>query len=98
MTGEEGARLGYCRISNKYQIAARIDRPDVAQVLAEHLHRAPADFYVPRTDYVDAGWEDYYRRTLSHDRLVFGRLEDFKKLPSSCGTATGFIPRLVVCR
>lgn len=95
MTGERATELGYCRISNQYLTVARIDRPDWVEFLADQLMRAPADFIVvsgPEKGKVSGGWCDYYRRTYSHDLVVL-EYSEFKKVPTSCGNPTGYIPK-----
>ena len=61
--------MGYRRTSNKCGMLSRIDRPDWIQVLAVHLRRAPADFYVPGEDKPTGSWCDFYRRVLSKDTI-----------------------------
>ena len=92
MDAKQLIAAGYCKTSNKYRMVSRIDRPDFVQALAEHLRRAPADFYVPGEDTVDGGWCDYYRRVLSKDTLTV-EPEIFKHIPSSGHNSTGFCPK-----
>lgn len=79
---EELARRGYRRISSKYGLVARVDRPDWIMVLAAHLHRSPAEFYLVRQTSAGDGeqyaidsnhpspmWADHYRRTYSRDKF-----------------------------
>lgn len=89
-TAYELKALGYCRVSTASSTVARIDRPDWVEVMARALNRAPADFYIPGTDSVAANWCDYYRRTLSTDKLSPSR-EVFQTLPASFGTAVGYV-------
>jgi hypothetical protein len=95
MTGERATELGYCRVSNRYRTVARIDRPDWVEFMAEQMMRAPADFIVrsgPHKGEVSDGWCDFYRRSYSHDQLVLTEAE-FKKVPTSCGNAMGYVPK-----
>jgi hypothetical protein len=99
MTGEEATRLGYCRISNKYRIVARIDDPQWIEKLAKHLHRSVAELY--RDDKGNPGalevspmWADFYRRTFSKDQLTL-KLEEFLKVPGSDWNPTGWVAKLI---
>lgn len=83
---------GYRKVSNKFGVLSRIDRPDWVQVLAEHLHRSPAELYVPgRPEHPSAHWCDYYRRVLSTDTVMidpaFARY-----IPNSNNDPVGFVP------
>lgn len=81
---------GYRRISNKYGTVARVDREDWVQVMAKHLRRAPADFYVLGEDKVTWNWCDYYLRTLSKDKLTLPP-SVAAMIPSSIGDNVGYV-------
>lgn len=85
------SEMGYRRISNSHRIISRVDRPDFVQVLAEKLHRAPADFYIPGRDTVDGHWCDHYRRCFSHDKIDGVPEEIFKLIPGSNHDACGYV-------
>jgi hypothetical protein len=81
---------GYRRTSNRYRIVSRIDRSDWVEILARHLHRAPADFYVPGEHSPSADWCDYYRRCLSADGFKGVTSEVFALIPGSGWDSTGY--------
>jgi len=86
MTAEELTAKGYCRISNKYGIVARVDREDWWDALQEHFQRN-----LPiRTEAETGRWADYYRRCLSEDKLEVGP-EIGGHVPQSNWNPTGFI-------
>lgn len=89
---EQLIAMGYRRTSHKHCMVSRVDRPDFVQVLARHLRRAPADFYVPGSEKVDGGWCSYYRRVLTKDTLTVSPA-DIKRFPSSDHDATGYMPK-----
>lgn len=74
---------GYCRVSNKSQRVARIDRLDWRDRLAHH--RTPWDPDASNAAGYDTHSGDTYRRSLSKDILVIIDEEIFKKFPASCG-------------
>lgn len=83
-TAKALTEVGYRRVSNKYCMLARIDRPDWLDVLAAHCGRARADFYIMEqpdssklgtapyamSDEVGSSWKDFYRRVLSKDVIT----------------------------
>lgn len=88
---------GYRRVSNKHCRVARIDRPDWVWHLAEHLRRAPADFYVPGEPEPSACWADFYRRGLTKD--VIQVAPEVSRLVKPSGwDPVGYVPneRIVV--
>lgn len=91
MTGEEATLRGYRKVSNKYKLVARIDRPDWIDVLARSMRRSPAEFYVPGESLPAISWCDQYRRVYSKDQLKLSS-EEFKKVPSSWDDPIGFVP------
>ncbi len=72
---------GYARISSRYRIIARIDRPDWLAIVVRLIGAAWTDRGrgMRRTNQEDA---DYYRRCVSRDRLTVGRAV-FKQIPAS---------------
>lgn len=93
MTGAEAHAQGYRRVSNRYNLVARIDRPDWLQFMAKSLHRAPADFYVPGEEHPAGNWCDYYRRVHSKDTLTLPR-DEYLKVGGSSGDPIGYVERL----
>lgn len=81
---------GYRRTSNRYRMVSRIDHPDWITILAKHLHRSPAELYVPGEDHVSATWCDHYRRVLSKDTLEGLPEEVFKLIPGSGWDPCGY--------
>jgi hypothetical protein len=82
---------GYCRVSNRYGIISRIDRPDWKDSMA--INHAPWSKeqgmkWVESMSLVDA--EDYYRRCISIDTKELGHSMGMK-FPQSAETKTGFV-------
>lgn len=84
---------GYCRVSNKLQRVARIDKVDWRERLAHH--RTPWDPDASN----DASYSDHagdtYRRCLSKDVVVIIDEEIFKKFPASCGGPSIYLSHVV---
>jgi hypothetical protein len=102
LTAQELAQRGYRRISGKYHIVARIDRPDWVLHLAAHLGRAPADLFIVHAQgehginykadsKVSGGWCDYYRRCLSQDIHTVPDAEVFRAVPGSGHDNIGYV-------
>lgn len=89
-TVEELIARGYRKVSNKYGRLSRIDRPDWLHLLAVHLGRAPADFYVPGAEKPAGNWCDYYRRVLSKDKVDIDP-QLARKAPSSDWDDIGYV-------
>jgi hypothetical protein len=87
---KELAAMGYRRTSNKYGMLSRIDRADWIEVLAAHLRRAPADFYIPGEKFPAANWCDFYRRVLSKDTIEIDP-NKAREVPSSSYDPIGFV-------
>jgi hypothetical protein len=90
---QEAARLkalGYRRTSNRYGMLSRIDRPDWLTVLAIHMRRSPATFYVPGQDHPEGSWCDHYRRVLSKDKIEVSQAIS-RLVPSSDHDPIGYI-------
>lgn len=93
MTGEEATRLGYRRVSNSHCIVSRVDRVDWLSRLAKSLNR-PYEEMLSRSGKNPVEWAaDHYRRCFSKDTLVLSPTE-YKKVPSSSGDQTGYVPKL----
>lgn len=82
---------GYRRVSNRYRLVARIDRPDWIDILARDLLRSPAEFYVPGAKEPAGMWADHYRRCFSRDTLTLDP-DVFYQIPTSCHDPVGFVP------
>lgn len=91
LTVEQLVAMGYRRVSNAYCHVARIDRPDWLNVLANTLHRLPAEFYAPGEPYPRGMWCDHYRRGYSKDVLTVSR-EMIGKIPSSNFDDISYVP------
>jgi len=82
MSAAELTVLGYRRISNKYRMVARIDRPDWVEHMAAQSHRTVADYFVTGDNsYPAASWGDYFRRVYSKDKLEGLPDAVFKAIP-----------------
>jgi hypothetical protein len=92
-SNEELIAKGYRRISNAYCLVARIDRPDWLKILAMHLHRSVAEFYIEGTEEISNRWPNYYRRVLSEDVLTLGTKgsKAAQGIPSSDYDPVGYI-------
>lgn len=83
---------GYRKVSNRFGMLSRIDRPDWIEVLARHLHRSPAELYVPgKPERPSAHWCDYYRRVLSTDTVTIDPALA-RHIPNSNHDPVGFVP------
>lgn len=94
-TAEDLIRRGYRRVSNKYRIVSRIDRPDWREFMAKE--HAPWD---PQGD--GMGWvfllgrqagsaEDHYRSVYSKDNIENIPNEIFKQIPGSGYDPVGYV-------
>lgn len=81
---------GYCRVSNRHMVIARIDRPDWREVLAVHFCPHDPEGAMDRT-YSD-GAADYYRRCLSDDKRTLTDKALFQMFPGSSEGHRHFIP------
>lgn len=68
----ELTQKGYRKVSNKYQMVARIDREDWLDILAKKLNCCRADFYKLDGTGISDTWKDHYVRVHSQDRLTVG--------------------------
>jgi L-fucose isomerase-like protein len=107
MDALEQARLlasqGYRRVSWKYRIVSRLDRPDWAEHMAAEMRRPVADFCANGYDNKHrpvyghtpaANWEDHYRRVYSKDILEGVPQDVFRHIPSSGADRTGYLEKL----
>jgi hypothetical protein len=88
MTAEELTKQGYCRVSNKYGIVARVDREDWWEALEEHFQQN-----MPIRNEAETGrWADHYRRCISEDKLEVGP-DIARHVPQSNWNPIGFVDR-----
>jgi hypothetical protein len=80
MDADELIARGYARISNRYRMVARLDRPDWLEYIADQLNRTVKD--LQKCNWV----EDQYRRVYSKDKLELPSLAIYKRFPSSNDT------------
>ncbi len=89
--GEELARQGYCRISKRNKIVARIDIENWVEILAQHfdktLHEMFSEILANPGHY-----EDMFRRDWSKDRLEVS-LITARTVPSSFQCPVGYEPK-----
>ena len=86
-SNDELIRLGYRCTSRKYGILARIDRPDWVEFLKHELMREDEEG-LPNLG--DGGWEDFYRRVHSKDKIEISPARA-RKFPTSCWDPIGFV-------
>jgi hypothetical protein len=91
LDAKELTRRGYRRVSRKYRLVSRIDRPDFVEVLAEDMNHAPADFFTRGERRVEGRWCDYYRRGLSKDVLHVPDEAVFLGVPPSDHDDVGYV-------
>ncbi len=86
--GEDLARQGYCRISMRKNIIARIDVENWVEVLAEHYDKTLHEMFTEILG--NPGfYEDLFRREWSQDRLEV-RLTTARTVPSSFQCPVGY--------
>lgn len=88
MTADEYTARGYRRVSRKYGMLARIDRPD----WREHM----AGQHVRGMEWVDnlgSGAADHYRRVYSRDRIEIDPTLALQ-VPTSGWDEVGYVPAL----
>ena len=89
--GEELARQGYCRISKRKNVVARIDVENWVEVLAEHYGKTLHEMFTEIL--ANPGfYEDLFRREWSKDRLDVS-LITARTVPSSFQCPVGFEPK-----
>ena len=78
---------GYCRVSNRHDIIARVDRPD----WWEFLEREFQQNMPIRTEAETGRWADHYRRVYSQDtQTVVPQVS--RLIPSSRRNPTAYVP------
>lgn len=87
---EEMISVGYCRVSNKGRMVARIDDPNWRYMLALHFTPWDPEEGMSRAYGRDAA--DYYRRCLSVDKVVVPNDVNFSLFPPSGDGFDDFIP------
>ena len=90
-TGENLARQGYCRISKRKNLVARIDVENWVEMLAAHfgktLHQMFSEILANPGQY-----EDLFRREWSKAQLEVS-LTTARTVPTSAGNNQGYVPR-----
>lgn len=90
----ELTKRGYRRISNKYGLLSRIDRPDWKHEVAKRF--CPYNFKqgLKRVESYDvSSMEDFYRRNCSEDKIEVMH-EIARLVPNSSNEETGFIENI----
>ena len=86
--GEALANQGYCKISLRKNIVARIDVENWADVLAQHFDKTLHEMYTAIHE--SSGlYEDLFRRDWSKDRLEVS-LTTARTVPSSFQCSVGY--------
>ena len=86
--GEALAKQGYCRISLRKKIVARIDVENWVELLAQHYDKSLHEMFTEIL--ADPGhYEDLFRREWSKDHLEVS-LTTARTVPSSFQSAVGY--------
>lgn len=86
--GEALTKQGYCRISSRKNIVARIDVENWAEVLARHFDKTLHEMFSAILE-SPGFYEDLFRRELSKDRLAVS-LTTARTVPSSFQCSVGY--------
>ena len=86
--GEALANQGYCRISLRKNIVARIDVENWAEVLAQHLDKTLHEMFTTISENPGL-YEDLFRREWSHDNINVS-LTTARTVPSSLQCSVGY--------
>lgn len=86
--GEALAEQGYCRISLRKNIVARIDIENWVEVLAEHFDKTLHEMFASIREHPGL-YEDLFRREWSKDRLNVS-LTTARTVPSSFQCPVGY--------
>jgi hypothetical protein len=86
--GEALAKQGYCRISLRKNIVARIDVENWAEVLAQHFDKTLHEMFTAIHEN-PGPYEDLFRRDWSKDRLEVS-LTTARTVPSSFQCSVGY--------
>ena len=90
MTEQTLAQQGYRYISRRHKIAARVDRPDWKENMAErHCPWDPQGEGMRWVAGLGGDAADYYRRVFSNDRITTRTLH--KSIANSSGDRTGYV-------
>lgn len=90
--GEILAAQGYCRISKRKNLAARIDEENWVELLAAHFGKTLHEMFTEVL--ANPGhYEDLFRREWSKDRLDVS-LTTMRNLPSSFECPVGYLPKI----
>ncbi len=94
ITGESLARQGYCRISKRKNVVARIDVENWVEVLAKHFGKTLHEMFSEILGN-PGHHEDLFRREWSNDHLDVS-LTTARTVPSSFECAVGFEEKDVI--
>jgi len=86
--GEALAKQGYCRISSRKHIVARIDVENWVEVLSQHLGKTLHEMFSAILQ-SPGFYEDMFRREWSQDRLEVS-LTTARTVPSSFQCSVGY--------
>ena len=86
--GEALAKQGYCRISLRKHIVARIDIENWVEVLAQHFDKTLHEMFTALRE-TPGHYEDLFRRELSKDQLEVS-LITARTVPSSFQCTVGY--------
>jgi len=86
--GEALAKQGYCRISSRKNLVARIDVENWAEVLAKHFDKILHEMFTEIRENPGL-YEDLFRRDWSKDRLEVS-LTTARTVPSSFQCSVGY--------
>lgn len=86
--GEALAEQGYCRISSRKNIVARIDVENWVELLAQHFDKTLHEMFTEILENTGF-YEDLFRREWSKDHLAVS-LTTARTVPSSFQCAVGF--------
>lgn len=81
---------GYCRVSNKYRIASRLDKKDWEKIMAKKHSSWDVEKGLSWVNSLGEGAEDHYRRCYSCDTIEGIEPALFKQLPTSSWTVLGY--------
>ena len=89
--GEALAEQGYCRISLRKNVVARIDVENWVEVMAEHFDKTLHEMFASIREHPGL-YEDLFRREWSKDRLNVS-LTTARTVPSSFQCSIGYEPK-----
>lgn len=88
---QELVRRGYRRVSRRFGVVARVDRPDWLQHLIDN-NMGPHREDMRRVDTARL-WADFYRRVVSADKIELDPPSLALNFPTSNDDPTGYVPK-----